>query len=54
MFRSQRSTPPDTTDRAHQPRPRPEDWLILTDADRAMARMGAALERTSRWQGDTH
>ena len=52
MPRSQHTTPAAAADRSRQPRPRPEDWLVLTDADRAMAGVGAALERTSRWQGD--
>jgi hypothetical protein len=52
VFCSQRSTAPVGTDRPRQQGPRPDDWLLLTDADRAMAGIGAALDRTSRWQGD--
>lgn len=52
MFRSQRSTTPVVPDRSRPDGPRPDDWLLLTDADRTMAGLGAALDRTSRWQGD--
>lgn len=30
----------------------PSGWLVLTAADRALADLGAAFSRTSRWQGD--
>ena len=53
MSRSQHSTPTATTDPTRRPGPRPDDWLVLTEADRAMAGVSAALDRTSRWQGDT-
>ena len=52
MDRAHHPTAPARPDRASTPKPRPDDWLVLTDADRAMADVSAALDRTCRWQGD--
>ena len=43
---------PDRTTRPLRQGPLPADWLLLTDADRAMAALDEALRRTSRWQGN--
>ncbi len=52
MTRQQHRAPREAPRRPDLPQPLAADWLILTDTDRALAAVGAAVERTCRWQGN--